>query len=397
MVVRMPFSAAELEPTLRPLTEAWQLPPRAFTDEAVAAWELEHLFLGGWACLGHAGALDGRGAFFTRELGRESVFAVADDNGLPRAFFNVCRHRGARLLDEPEGRVRRLQCPYHAWSYGFDGVLHTPPDERFDPACFSLREVRAQVLHGLVFVDVSGAAPPLEEHVGALAERLAGHRLGTLRRAAVVRYDVAANWKAIVQNYSECLHCPGVHPELNQLTHYLSGVDHEGPGAWCGGAMTLNEGVATMGRGGGWPVIAGAPEREVLYYALLPNALISLHPDYAMLHTLWPRGAGRTEIVCEWAFEPETIALEGFDPADAVGFWDTVNRQDWRVCELTQKGVGSRGFSRGRYTVNEHTVHLFDRMVCEAYLGTPGAGGGARAGGDDQSDRHEVGGAERLA
>ena len=149
----------------------------------------------------------------------------------------------------------------------------TPPDERFDPACFSLREVRSEVLHGLVFVDVSGEAPPLAAHVGALAERLAGHRLGTLRRAAGVRYDVAANWKAIVQNYSECLHCPGVHPELNRLTHYLSGVDHEGPGAWCGGSMTLNEGVATMGRGDGWPAIAARDEREVLYYALLPNAL----------------------------------------------------------------------------------------------------------------------------
>jgi len=372
MVVRMPFSAEELAPTLRPLLEASQLPPRAFTDEAVVTWELEHLFLGGWACLGHAGALDGRGAFLTRELGAESVLVVAGGDGAPRAFHNVCRHRGARLLSQPEGRVRRLQCPYHAWSYGFDGTLanapHTDEIEGFEPSCFGLTPIRSAVLHGLVFADVSGGAPPLEEHVGALAERLAGHRLGTLRRAAGVRYEVAANWKAIVQNYSECLHCPGVHPELNRLTHYLSGVDHEGPGAWCGGAMLLNEGVSTMGRGGGWPPIAGVGEREVLYFALLPNALISLHPDYAMLHTLWPRGAGRTEVVCEWFFEPATMAAEGFDPAEAVDFWDTVNRQDWHVCELTQKGVGSRGFSRGRYTANEHTVHLFDRMVCEAYL-----------------------------
>ena len=390
----MPFSASELAPTLRPLAQAWQLPPRAFTDEAVAAWELEHLFLGGWACAGHAGALDGRGAFFTRELGLESVFVVADDDGRPRAFHNVCRHRGARLLDALEGRVRRLQCPYHAWSYGFDGALRNAPGtdtiEAFEPGCFGLTPVRAEVLHGLVFVDLSGEAPPLAEHVGALEERLAGHRLGALRRAAAITYDVAANWKAIVQNYSECLHCPGVHPELNRLTHYLSGVDHEGPGAWCGGAMTLNEGIATMGRGGGWPAIAGVDERAVLYYALLPNALISLHPDYAMLHTLWPRGAGRTEIVCEWFFEPETMAREGFDPADAVEFWDTVNREDWRVCELTQKGVGSRGFSRGRYTANEHTVHLFDRMLCEAYLGTLRPGGGAGARDHDEPDRREV-------
>ena len=397
----MPFSAEELAPTLRPLLEASQLPPRAFTDEAVAAWELEHLFLGGWVCAGHAGALDGRGAFLTRELGGESVLVVAGDDGAPRAFHNVCRHRGARLLDEPEGRVRRLQCPYHAWSYGFDGTLrnapHTDEIAGFEPSCFGLTPIRSAVLHGLVFVDVSGEARPLEVHAGALAERLGGHRLGTLRRAAAVRYDVAANWKAIVQNYSECLHCPGVHPELNRLTHYLSGVDHEGPGAWCGGAMALNEGVATMGRGGGWAPIGGVSEREVLYYALLPNALISLHPDYAMVHTLWPRGAGRTEVICEWFFEPATMAAEGFDPAEAVEFWDTVNRQDWHVCELTQKGVGSRGFSRGRYTANEHTVHLFDRMVCEAYLGALGPGGGARAGRYDEPDRDQVGRPERLA
>ena len=177
----MPFSAEELAPTLRPLLEASQLPPRAFTDEAVADWELEHLFLGGWACAGHAGALAGRGAFLTRELGAESVLVVAGEDGAPRAFHNVCRHRGARLLSEPEGRVRRLQCPYHAWSYDFDGTLrnapHTGEVEGFEPSCFGLTPVRSAVLHGLVFVDVSGEAAPLEQHVGALAERLAGHRL----------------------------------------------------------------------------------------------------------------------------------------------------------------------------------------------------------------------------
>ncbi len=182
---------------------------------------------------------------------------------------------------------------------------------------------------------------------------------------------MAANWKAIVQNYSECLHCPGVHPELSRLSHYLSGVDHEGDGAWCGGAMTLNAGAATMATGGGgaWPPIAGASRDEALYYALLPNALVSLHPDYVMLHTLWPRGAGRTEVVCEWYFEAATMEAPDFDPGEAVAFWDTVNRQDWRVCELTQKGVGSRGFRRGRYTANEHTVHAFDVLLCERYLG----------------------------
>jgi glycine betaine catabolism A len=397
-----PFSPEELEPTRRPLLEAFQLPPRAFVDEAVAAWEAEHLFLGGWLCMGHTAPVSERGAFLTREAGGESVLVVGDDEGRARAFFNVCRHRGARLVDEPAGRVRRLQCPYHAWSYGFDGSLrnapHTDGIEGFDPGCHGLTPVRTRVLEGLVFCDASGVAPPLEQHVGALAGQLARYRLATLRRAAGMTYDVAANWKAIVQNYSECLHCPGVHPELNRLSHYLSGVDFDGPGAWCGGSMTLVEGTATMATGGDgrWPPIAGVNAGEVLYFALLPNLLISLHPDYAMLHTLWPRGAGRTEVVCEWFFEPATMAGDGFDPAPAVEFWSEVNRQDWRVCELTQKGVGSRGFRRGRYTANEHTVHAFDRMMCHVYLGLEAAAGCEEPDAPRDADRRHPGGdAER--
>ena len=365
-----PFAAAELEPTLRPLLEASMLPSRAFVDDEVAAWEAEHFFLGGWICVGHASALEGRGSFLTVEVGGESLLFVDG-----RGFHNVCRHRGARLVSEPEGTVRRLQCPYHAWSYGFDGSLRSAPhtDELadFDPSCNGLTPVRTETLGGLVFADVSGEAPPLQDHVGALAEQLDAYRTPQLRRAARIDYDVAANWKAIVENYSECLHCPGVHPELNRLSHYLSGDDYEGEGAWCGGSMTLTEGAATMAINGGGPrrpAIAGVDPRKVLYFAIFPNCLISFHPDYVMLHTLWPRDAGRTEVTCEWFFEPETIEAEGFDATDAVEFWDLVNRQDWHVCELTQLGVGSRGYSPGRYTDTESTVHDFDRMVAEAYL-----------------------------
>ncbi len=106
--------------------------------------------------------------------------------------------------------------------------------------------------------------------------------------------------------------------------------------------------------------IAGLPEEElrhVYYFALFPNTLVSLHPDYVMLHTLWPREPGLTDVICEWFFEPETMAAPGFDPTDAIDFWDQVNREDWHVCELAQKGVGSRGYSAGRYSTHEGDVH----------------------------------------
>jgi Rieske 2Fe-2S family protein len=164
-----------------------------------------------------------------------------------------------------------------------------------------------------------------------------------------------------------------VHPELNQLSHYLSGDTITGAGAWCGGSMTLRDGAQTMSRSGGGarPPIAGLDEadaRSVLYFLLFPNTLISLHPDYVMLHTLWPRAADRTDVVCDWLFETGTMEADDFDPSDAVGFWDQVNREDWHVCELTQRGMQSRGFEPGRYTSQEHDVHAFDVMVAGRYM-----------------------------
>ena len=375
MPVPPPLPIDAIERTRRPLEQATQLPGAAFTHPAVLGWELEHLFRTEWVCAGHIDQLRGTGQFVMVELGGASVLLVADQDGLPRAFLNSCRHRGARLVDEPQGTLRRLRCPYHAWTYDWDGSLRIAPFteglEDFDPGCFGLRPVRLAVIEGLVLLDLSGEAPPPDLHVGALRDHLAAYRTSELTRAGRITYDVEANWKVIVENYSECLHCPGVHPELNRLSHYLTGETFTGAGAWCGGSMTLAEDAETMGTEGGGghgrPAIAGVDERAVLYFALFPNALVSLHPDYVMLHTLWPREPGRTEIVCEWFFEPETVAAEGFDPSDAIEFWDQVNREDWGVCRLTQLGMGVPGFTPGRYTTQEGDVHDFDRMVAERY------------------------------
>ena len=377
----LPLSTRDLERTLQPLERATMLPGAAFTDPSVLEWELETFFRGGWVCVGHAERVGVRGQYVMAEIGGESVFVVAGEDGTPRAFLNTCRHRGARLVDQPEGRVPRLQCPYHAWTYHFDGSLrsapHTAGIEDFDPACHGLKAVRTAVVEGLVLIDLSGAAPHPEEHVGDLAPLLARYRLGDLRRARRIVYEVDANWKAIAENYSECLHCPGVHPELNRLSSYLSGEAYAGAGAWCGGSMVLRDGTATMGRDGGTarpPItgLGGDDLRSVLYFLLFPNALVSLHPDYVMLHTLWPRATDRTEVVCEWLFEPATIEAEGFDPSDAIDFWDQVNREDWHVCALAQRGMQSSGFEPGRYTTQEGDVHAFDVMVAERYLEVAG-------------------------
>jgi Rieske 2Fe-2S family protein len=374
----LPLSADDVQRTRLPLEQATQLPGAAFTDPDVLAWEIAEVFQRSWVCAGHIDQVDERGRYVMVEIGRESVFVVGDDRGIPRAFINSCRHRGSRILDTPEGAVPRLQCPYHAWSYDFDGMLTNAPFtdelEDFEPGCFGLKPVRLAVVEGLVLIDLSGVAPPAAEHVGGLVTHLARYRTGELERAQRITYEVEANWKAIAENYSECLHCPGVHPELNRLSHYLSGDALTGPGAWCGGSMILSDGADTMavndGRSHRRPIegLSETDRRRVLYFLLFPNTLVSLHPDYVMLHTLWPREPNRTEVICEWFFEPATMRARGFDAGDAVAFWDQVNREDWRVCRLAQLGMSSRRYEPGRYTTREGDVHAFDVMVADRYL-----------------------------
>jgi glycine betaine catabolism A len=370
----------DLARTLQPVERATMLPPAAFVDQGVFDWELDQIFRG-WVCAGHVSAVNKPGEFIVRQLGSDSVVIIGGEDGAPRAFLNVCRHRGARIVEEQEGQVRkRLRCPYHAWSYDLQGELRAAPHmdeiEDFDPGCNGLLGVRLAVVGGLVLIDLSGDAREPTEHVGELLGHLDRYRFAELHRADEIVYDVPANWKGIAENYNECLHCPGVHPELNALSHYMSGEDVSGEGAWCGGSMTLREDASTMaledaGHSADRPPIEGlssADATKVLYFALFPNALVSLHPDYVMLHTLWPRTPAHTHITCEWFFEPATIARDDFDPSDAVGFWDMVNKQDWYVCELQQKGVGTRNYTAGRYSAEESDVHAFDLMVADRYM-----------------------------
>lgn len=377
----LPLNEEDVARALRPLETASMLPPAAFVDQRVFDWELENLFLDGWICLGHISQVSEQGKFIRREMGPDSVVVVGGEDGQPRAFLNVCRHRGARVIEEADGQVkRRIQCPYHAWSYALDGSLVAAPHmdgvDDFDKSCYGLIPVRLATLGGLILVDLGGEAPEPDQHVGDLIEHLDRYRTEELVSGGRIDYEVNANWKGIAENYNECLHCPGVHPELNALSNYMSGEEMQGAGSWCGGSMFLTaEDAETMGKDGGHAgnrlrIEGLTPEddKTILYFALFPNALVSMHPDYVMLHTLYPRAPGRTDVICEWFFEQRAVEAEDFDPSDAIEFWDQTNRQDWYVCELTQKGVGTIGYTAGRYSAEEGTVHEFDNLVAGRYM-----------------------------
>src|SRR5690349_4516861 len=205
-----PVDTRDLHAALRAHGESVMLPAAAYLDPDVYAWERRHLFAGGWACLGRSDELVGTGATHRAiEVGDVGVLLTAAD-GVPRAFTNVCRHRGHELL--PTGGAaghRAVVCPYHGWSYRLDGVLRTAPGMgEVDTDGLDLVELPLVTWHGWVFVNAGGQAPPFDRYVGGMAGIVAPYRAGDLVVGARHTYEIAANWKIIVENYHECYHCP---------------------------------------------------------------------------------------------------------------------------------------------------------------------------------------------
>jgi Rieske 2Fe-2S family protein len=351
------------------------LPGLYYTSDERFRTETERIFASGWVCVGRAEQIAAPGEYALIALAGESVIVVRDHEGTARAFFNVCRHRGTRLCTEEQGTFSgSIQCPYHAWTYGLDGrllaarLMHGV--DGFDKRDYGLHSAALAEWEGFLFLNLSPEPEPFESFFAPLIGKFSAWRLPELRVGSRIVYDVQANWKAIVQNYSECYHCPLVHPALVELSPADSGRNDLAEGPFLGGYMTLNHAGSSMTLDGATsrpPIrtVARDDLNRVYYYSMFPNMLLSLHADYVMVHTLRPESPNRTTIVCEWLFEPEMIAQPGFDPGDAVGFWDMTNRQDWHVCELTQQGVSSRAYTPGPYAHAEGLLAAFDRY----YLG----------------------------
>jgi glycine betaine catabolism A len=350
------------------------LPARYYTDSQIFRRELERFYFGSWICAGRAGQITNPGDYFLRDVAGESIIVTRDASGEVRGFFNVCRHRGTRMCTAPGGAFSgRISCPYHGWTYGLDGALIGAPhmeESGFSRADYPLHQVRAEGWDGHIFLNLSSAPRPLADQLGPLPGKFANWRMQDLQLGRRIVYDVKANWKLIVLNYNECLHCPILHPALNRLTDYL-GADNEPPSStYIGGCMGFRGGAETMSmdgvRGRAYlPGLDDAQRKMVAYYAVYPNLLLSLHPDYMLTHTLWPRAVDRTEIVCEWHFHPDEMAKPDFHPGDAIDFWDLTNREDWGIAELAQAGIGSRAYTPGPYSAREALLYAFDQMILE--------------------------------
>lgn len=365
------------------------LPSSWYYADDIYAQEKERIFCREWLCAGREEELPAPGDFRVLDIVGESIILVRNRRGVLRAFYNVCRHRGSRLCRTDEAPIagmavqggviagRSILCPYHQWAYDLDGQLVAAPHmgnvPGFDKSTISLYPVGVETWGGFIFLHLTPAeAQPFAQQMGQIPDRISRYPLAGLRIGRTLTYSVAANWKAICENYNECYHCGGVHPELCSVVPAFreaggAGLDWNRGIPHRQGADTFTFSGTTQRRS-----FPGLNEDEQLRHkgeVIYPNLFVSLARDHAAAFILQPRGPERTEIICHFLFEPSEIEKAGFDPADAVEFWDITNRQDWAICESVQRGMRSRVHQHGYYAPMEDYSLDIRRYVRER-LGT---------------------------
>ena len=356
--------------------EAWQAPRSLVGADYHAAEvferERERIFHTDWYCVGRAEDV-ATGSFVVVDVVGESVILVRDRDGVLRAFLNACRHRGARLCDGAGPVGRTIVCPYHAWSYRLDGALAGTPnvaeDELIDRASLGLMGVALDVWDGFVWVTLAEDPPLLRDQLARWSSddpfQWERYGVGELVVGAKTTYDVAANWKLIVENYNECLHCVNVHPELVQMVPLYKSGDVIEPAEpdWNGNRLAPGLHSFTPTGESGLPLLPGLDENDTTaFYGCthLPNLIVNYHTDCVSTFLISPQAPDRTQVTCHYLFRPETVATAGFDPSPVVDFRHLLAGQDWAVCERTQLGMTSRAFKDGGVLpYNDRYVHAF--------------------------------------
>jgi phenylpropionate dioxygenase-like ring-hydroxylating dioxygenase large terminal subunit len=347
------MSAAQLE---RTLPSSWYRSPEVYRVER------ERIFFREWIAVCRADEVPNPGDFRVLDVLGESVLLVRNREGQLRAFYNVCRHRGSRLCRTPAEQSAlgvalpggltsgRIVCPYHQWSYDLNGALlaapHLSAADGFDKRQYHLYPVGVDCWGGFVHLNLTpGEAPPLSAQLNGIPDRLQRYPLEQLRVGRTIEYQVAANWKILCENYNECYHCAGVHPELCAVVPSFreaggAGLDWNRGIPHREGAYTFTHSGTTRRR-----AFPGLNEDEQVRHKGelgYPNLWLSVACDHVAAFILRPRGPERTDITCHFLFETHEIDKPDFDPSDTVDFWDLVNRQDWAICESVQKGISSR-------------------------------------------------------
>ena len=358
----------DLASVLKPVEAARGLPGRCYTEAPAFEEERRRLFGRGWFCIAFASDLAAPGDVMPVDAMGTALLLTRTEDDEVRCFHNVCRHRGVRLVEKPEHGRKALRCPYHSWTYDLDGRLHATPHiggvGRHEAPGFCKNErglfrVRTGVWLDMVFADLSGEAPALEDWLAPLLERWRDFPLARYRpaRTEPIRFRLDANWKLAVENYCEAYHLPWVHPELNRISpladHYpIVEAAFSGQGSRCYAAR------------GELPCADDRPFAE--YVALYPNLLLGAHMDHFFAMRLDALAPDRTaEDARLWCLD-EAAAAPAHNGARARlrTRWEEVFREDVGVVERMQKGRRSPAFDGGCFSpVMDAPSHAFHRWA----------------------------------
>jgi len=360
------------------------LPASWYYDPAQYARELEAVWYRDWICIGRCSDLARTGDYFVADVGNERVIVTRDAGATHRAFHDTCRHRGSKLCTEPRGHFAngRIVCPYHAWTYALDGRLIATPGrietDDFRRDAIRLYEVHIDTWGGFLFVNLSDApAVPLRAFLGAEASNIERWPLAELETVHREQSALACNWKVFWENYSECYHCPGVHPELCRvvpiyregLLSYADRPDTRGENPPGDPRPRVAPGLRTWTVDGqtSLPLIEGPDEAlrslGVVFASFTANLYVVAHPDYVRSVRVTPTGPETVRLTVDWML-PHGVAAAHADQVERMlELGRTVIAQDARACELNQQGLRCRRHDRGVLVPQEQSLWQFHEWL----------------------------------
>jgi choline monooxygenase len=348
------------------IRRASTIPSRLYIDPVYLELERERVFAHTWQLVGRSEQVSETGSFFTAEIGNDSIVVLRDGDSL-RGFYNVCLHRAGPVAHGC-GKRQSLQCKYHGWTYSLKGELLRAPEmegvERFTPADMRLRSVAVATWGPLVFVNLDGAAPALEDMLGDIPGRVAPFGCASMRYVMRKEYELACNWKVYVDNYLEGYHIPIVHPSLHKEIDYdsyrveplrYSSIQHAPLRPVVGGATDRKYD----------PSKADIP--EAVYGWVFPNIMLNLYMGQMQTNVVLPVAHDRTIVAFDWfASNPPADPATDPDWSRLVAFSDEIQDEDVEICETVQRNLKSRVYDRGRYSAaRERGVHHFHSLLHE--------------------------------
>jgi phenylpropionate dioxygenase-like ring-hydroxylating dioxygenase large terminal subunit len=347
------------------LERGYTLTAEWYTDPAIYALEQRRVFRSSWQYVEMTDQLARPGDFITATIGVVPIIVTRGQDSELRAFANVCRHRGAQVERDACGNRKTLQCHYHAWTYNLDGSLRAAPGMKdepgFDTSAYPLRQLRLDTWGPFIFVNLDANARPLSHYLGELPALVdaTGLRLDGIHRRVRRTYEIAANWKVVMDNYLECYHCPVAHPsftDLIDLDKYVV-TEYDYFSTQAGPARAS----ARAGKSDLYDLRGGV---EAGFYAYLwPNFTINIYPGLGnvSLNLIVPVDEHHTVAVYEYCFAD---AVSEQEEHDFVRFIDQVQEEDIVLCESVQRGLRSGYYDQGKLMMRrEHALRHFQRLV----------------------------------